>query len=496
MIGVPACPVKTFCANLDCMSGSSVLGLIALSVAWLFVIGGLIVNFRAWLALLRAKDGERVPSGYPFIPGVVGSACAFLSIPLLQRHAGIEVPWPFAWIVLPFFLDMYGPGGFVLALCGFARKEPLRAPEEPPELPEVSERTARTARRADAAIGCLLGTAVGDALGLPCEGLSKSRQRRWYPVLDRYRLVFGRGMCSDDTDHACMLAQALTVSGGNARRFASSLAWRFRFWLLSLPAGVGFATLRSILKLWLLIPPQISGVRSAGNGPAMRSALLGVCFAEDEAALVLHTAAATVITHRDPKAECGALAVALAARSSLRAEDARAYLIALRRFAAPFGEAGGELVSLAERAGESAARGESTEQFAEAIGCARGVTGFMYHSVPVALHAWFAHPRDFAAAVTAAIRCGGDTDTVAAITGAIVGAGVGKRGIPERWLAELWDWPRGIGWMGEAARRAVEAAEYRVRGSALRVSPGLLPRNLLFLLIVLAHGFRRLAPPY
>lgn len=46
------------------------------------------------------------------------------------------------------------------------------------------------------------------------------------------------------------------------------------------PPGVGFATLRAILKLWLIFSPENSGVFSAGNGPAMRSAIIGVCFGE------------------------------------------------------------------------------------------------------------------------------------------------------------------------------------------------------------------------
>jgi ADP-ribosylglycohydrolase len=352
-------------------------------------------------------------------------------------------------------------------------------------------------RRTDAAIGCLLGTAVGDALGLPCEGLSRRRQARLFPSLDGYHLFFGKGMCSDDTDHSCMVAQAIAVSGGNPRRFASSLGWRLRFWLLGLPAGVGLATLRSILKLWLFFPPQFSGVRSAGNGPAMRSALMGVCFANDDAALIQHVAAATGITHRDPKAESGALAVALAARSAMRGETAEQYLAHLRRFLAPLGAAGGELLGLVERAAASVSRGEPTTAFADSFGCTREVTGYMYHSVPAALHAWFSSPRDLPNALKAAIRCGGDTDTVAAIAGAIVGAGVGKSGIPEAWLRNLWDWPRGVRWIELAAERAVEASSKKTRASALFLPPWwLFVRNLGFLAIVLAHGFRRLAPPY
>lgn len=351
--------------------------------------------------------------------------------------------------------------------------------------------------RTESAVGCLLGTAVGDALGLPCEGLSKRRQRRWFATLDGYRLLFGRGMCSDDTDHACMVAQALAASAGVPRRFVSSLGWRLRFWLAALPAGVGFATLRAILKLWLFIPPQVSGVRSAGNGPAMRSALLGVAFADHDPLLVMHVSACATITHTDPKAECGALAVALAARSAMRQESTASYLESLERFARPFGDAGAELLRLVERAAESASRKESTEAFAESIGCGKGVSGYMYHSVPVALHAWLSHRRDLEAALAAAIRCGGDTDTVGAITGAIVGAGVGRAGIPAARLERLWDWPRGVAWIERAALNALEAIDRRTRQPPLYLAPwSWVLRNCMFLCVVLAHGFRRLLPPY
>ncbi|HEX7653546.1 MAG TPA: ADP-ribosylglycohydrolase family protein, partial [Verrucomicrobiae bacterium] len=57
--------------------------------------------------------------------------------------------------------------------------------------------------------GVLIGTAVGDSLGLPAEGLSrKTIQKRWGGGW-RQRLIFGRGMISDDTEHACFVAQSL-----------------------------------------------------------------------------------------------------------------------------------------------------------------------------------------------------------------------------------------------------------------------------------------------
>lgn len=350
---------------------------------------------------------------------------------------------------------------------------------------------------ADAAIGCILGTAVGDAFGLACEGLSRKRQKRWFPVLDGYHLLFGKGLCSDDTEHTCMLAQSIAVSGGDEELFARDFAWRLRWWLAGAPAGIGLATLRSILKLWLFVPAGWRGVHSAGNGPAMRSALLGVCFADDEARLVRLNRVATRLTHTDPKAECGALAIALAARCSMRKAAAEVFLADLARLSASLGGAGGELVELATRAHASAAAGEPTERFADALGCATGISGYMYHSVPVVLHAWFAHPRDYAAAVTTVIRCGGDSDTTAAMLGAIVGAGVGRSGIPQKWLDDLVEWPRTLAWMEGLAIKAASAAAGGKPGAAQPLSiAGLVLRNAGFFLLVLAHGLRRLAPPY
>ena len=105
------------------MSGGYLLGLIGISMASLFAIAGLVMNYHAWRAALRAKPGERVPSALPFLPGIVGSLTLFFLIPLLKKHVGVEVPWPFLWILLPFFLDMQGLGGFLLGLAGVARRE-------------------------------------------------------------------------------------------------------------------------------------------------------------------------------------------------------------------------------------------------------------------------------------------------------------------------------------------------------------------------------------
>lgn len=78
----------------------------------------------------------------------------------------------------------------------------------------------------DAVTGCLLGLAVGDALGLPCENLSARRAARLFPHLDRHQFFFRRGAFSDDTEHACLTGQALLASGGDAAVFLRDLADR------------------------------------------------------------------------------------------------------------------------------------------------------------------------------------------------------------------------------------------------------------------------------
>jgi ADP-ribosylglycohydrolase len=295
-----------------------------------------------------------------------------------------------------------------------------------------------------------------------------------------------------------MVAMAIVARGEDVDGFTTQMRSRLRWWLASLPAGVGLATLRAILKLWLFVPRRWQGVYSAGNGPAMRSALLGALFAAKPESLRAFVHAGTVLTHRDPKAECAALAVALAAREAAGGhEDGADFLRRLQPELAGFAAPGAELLALVARAVESAARGESTVQFADALGLGQGVSGYAYHTVPVALQAWLRHPRDYRAAVLGVIECGGDTDTAAAITGGIVGAGVGREGIPPEWLARVLEWPASIGWMerlaDNAARRVQGLPPRRQREPSILV---LLPRNLLFMAIVLVHGFRRLLPPY
>lgn len=472
------------------------------TLAALFAAGFLAANY-ANLRLLRGKyvrpDGTN-PSPVLFVGGIFG-VLACLAAPNETLREYFWVPLLLDLGTAPFLLVVS-----VLFVAG-AFSPGASAPDaqdagsgnggasEPPPDPYPKRR---------AIIGCILGTAVGDALGLACEGLSRERQARMFPDMNGYKLLpFGKGMCSDDTEHTCMLAQSLiTVRPAThedvdklARAFASGFGWRLRFWLLGLPAGIGLATLRAILKLWIGFPARYSGVYSAGNGPAMRAAVLGVCYGDDPPRMRALARAATRITHTDPRAEHGALAVALAAHFAASGRDIAPTQYA-RELRALLGAGGDELAALVDAVARSVETKETAADYTARNGGAKGISGYMLHTIPAALHVWLAHQSDYRRAVTATVRLGGDSDTVAAIVGAIVGARVGKEGIPPEWLGNLREWPRTVEWMEKLGNRLAEHASWG-GGQAIYLNPlALLLRNALFIPLVLAHGFRRLLPPY
>lgn len=361
----------------------------------------------------------------------------------------------------------------------------------------------------DAVVGCLLGQAIGDMMGLPAENLSARRIARWFPKFDRPRFLFGYGLGSDDTEHACMTANALLRSGGDCYRFSRSLGWRLRWWFLGVPAGIGKATLKACMKLWLGWPSDRSGVKSAGNGPVMRAAVVGLVAPPAE--MTDWVREATRLTHTDPQAAAGARMIAhfvqmLAFRPYLG--DWVGWLLAGpdAEIAASLGpdmpptyDRESDLGRNLKLAAECLFRqGMSVAEFVEQLGLTRkGVTGYIAHTVPVAIYAFLRHPDDYRAAIESVIRCGGDTDTVAAITGALVGTRVGKAGIPKEWLDAWCDWPRSIRYMERLGERLAEGSWRTAPQPTVGLAWWAIPfRNLFFFGVVVCHVIRRLFPPY
>ncbi len=338
--------------------------------------------------------------------------------------------------------------------------------------------------------GCLLGCAVSDSICLPYEGISPRRLIKWVRFPLGHRFLFSHGMVSDDTDHSLFVAQSIARSPNDPERFAHLLAWRLRFWLLCLPAGIGLATLKSILRLWRGASPSRSGVFSAGNGAAMRSAIIGVIHCDDTDLRHRFTKASSVITHSDPKAHFGAQSVADIA-AFLTRNGSRPNVHELEELLIEAGE--GEDWEEAVRRTIDACQSEVIERAVTPEGLKRGVSGYILHTLPVAVAAWYINFGNFRKTIEAVVRLGGDTDTVAAIAGSLAGVTCARKGIPEEWVAGIIDRPHSVEYIGKLAATLSDGDGNNRNTEFFWL---LLPRGILFTVVVLCHGLRRLLPPY
>jgi ADP-ribosylglycohydrolase len=348
--------------------------------------------------------------------------------------------------------------------------------------------------RSDRLKGLILGTAAGHALGLPYEGLSRRRIAASCPGRWRHRRLLGRGFVSDDTDHTLLVGRALLRAPRDVAHFKARLAGGLRWCLLGLPVGAGRATYLSTLRLWIGYSPARSGIFSAGNGPAMRSALIGAVLADDEARRNAYLEVQTRVTHSDPRALTGARAIADIAALVVREDlTERPHSDAVDAVLRAAGEGDEEWAGLRAAIREAAADHISVAEFADRIGLSKGVSGYMYHTVPVAIYSWYAHFGDVEATVDATLRCGGDTDTVGAIAGALAGVTTGERGIPADWIDGLLAWPYGVRYMralAERLSRESEAPPPRALWPALPV------RNVTGNVSAAIYLLRQLLPPY
>ena len=273
-----------------------------------------------------------------------------------------------------------------------------------------------------------MGLALGDALGFPLEGLSARRIAGRFGRPERFCFLGRRGFVSDDTEQAVMAAQAVLDARSVADRDTGArtegglpgrAAWRFARllvgWFWTIPPGVGLATLRACLKLSLGLP---GGVRSAGNGAAMRAAPLGLLpLPSEERRLVVE--ALSRVTHLDSRAVDGARAVAEGV--ALLLEDPQAGWPELRSRLPDLDPRLGERL---DRAWEL--RGAEPEEAAREL----GTTGYVLHSVPLAFWALWSGPPNFLDGLHRVVLQGGDADSTGAMAGALLGVRFGLSGIP------------------------------------------------------------------
>jgi ADP-ribosyl-[dinitrogen reductase] hydrolase len=333
--------------------------------------------------------------------------------------------------------------------------------------------------RADRVVGVLLGTAVGDALGLPLEGLSARAIARRFGRVDRYRLLGPWGFVSDDTALTALAAQSLLVSGGDPARAAGAFRRRLALWLLTLPWGVGFATLRA--GSLCLLGLTRTGIASAGNGAAMRAAVVGAAFPESEEARRAFGRALAETTHTDRRAVEGALFVAEVAAACIRGLGPSDAFLAGRQVVA-------DAALAAALDGVSCLLDSSADVRAGAERL--GTSGFILHTAPFAAFCFLRHADEPRTALSAAVACGGDADSYGAILGAWLGGRHGASGLPQEWVGRLAPGPWSV-------------SRLRALGERLAGLPGPRPRipwplvlasHLGLLPVILAHALRRLLP--
>src|SRR5262249_54478286 len=190
--------------------------------------------------------------------------------------------------------------------------------------------------RLDRVRGCMLGLAIGDALGAPLAGLSAEQIRAHYgQVIDfvdgarawkrkpyRWRMP---GLYSDDTQQALALSDVLLEHGRvEPERLAEiylGLA-NPKGTYVGAHRGVGRSFRQVLADLQRGVSPRQTGQTSAGIGAAMRIAPVALYFNGEPEAMFEAAMAASLMTHRDIRSLAGAMSVAHAVRR-LAAGDPR-----------------------------------------------------------------------------------------------------------------------------------------------------------------------------
>lgn len=338
----------------------------------------------------------------------------------------------------------------------------------------------------DRLAGTLLGTALGDALGLPAEGMSSRAIARRFGRVDRFHLIGRTGFVSDDTEQSALVAQSLARHPDDADRCATAFRRSLLGWFCRLPWGVGRATIRACLRIGLGLTP--TGVMSAGNGAAMRAAIVGTFLADRPDLRRSFGRALAETTHRDPRAVEGALYVAeLAAACSMSpagSTPVRCQEQARQPVTIP------ELAGAIERARDLALAECDTLEAAKIC----GTSGYVVHSVAFATYGLLRYGSDPLRALTEVISAGGDTDSIGAILGAWLGALHGESGLPGDLIARIHDGPFGPTHLRSLAR-CLASHQDGFATPVPQYSPArALARNLVLYPVILGHGFRRLWP--
>jgi ADP-ribosylglycohydrolase len=299
--------------------------------------------------------------------------------------------------------------------------------------------------------GCLLGQALGDALGFVVEGRPLEVCREYAAdVLGRDGELeddrFSVGQYSDDTQLARELLQSYVSYGRfDPEDYARRICAIFSEGRI---VGRGKSTAEAANRLARGVPWDEAGTPppSAGNGSAMRAGPIGLLFFDDPVGMVRAAHDQGRITHRDPRCSAGAVTIAGAVALALRGEqiDNSRFLTRLTGWARQMDESVAYGIErLAEwvdlPAKEAAPFISSVGRTPDYVAGWPGISPFVTSSVLWSLYAFLKNPDDYWETIRTAIAVGGDVDTTAAMAGAISGAHLGLEAVPLNLTHRLTD---------------------------------------------------------
>lgn len=280
------------------------------------------------------------------------------------------------------------------------------------------------------AAGVLLGLACGDALGRPVEFESARRISSAHGTLTEMRGhgTWGQpaGTVTDDTEQALCIARSLTE---HQAFDPAGIADRFVAWYETDPFDIGGMTRRSLQALqdgqpWAqageLVWQASSEGANAGNGSVMRCPPLAIPYRNDIERLATVSRDSSRITHADPRCTHGCAILNATIAHVLRGESDP-----LHRALTDIGTAApDELIDALTPIADGTQPGPLS------------TSGYVIDSLQTALYDAL-RSDDAEEAIVTAVNRGGDTDTIGAITGAVVGARFGADALPDRWLDAL-----------------------------------------------------------
>ncbi|MBI4817600.1 MAG: ADP-ribosylglycohydrolase family protein [Deltaproteobacteria bacterium] len=302
----------------------------------------------------------------------------------------------------------------------------------------------------DRARGCLLGQAIGDALGttnefrrLRADPFPRLNSGPQVEIMGGGPFGVALGQVTDDTQMAACIAASLSENKGLD---VDDLARRYVAWS-RVAFDIGNQTRSTLERVASGTSPRDSGYevwagasQPAGNGSLMRQSPFSVYFARDPMALRRSVLADGAITHADPRCQLACVGFAAALRIAIVDAEATPALLA-RAASEEIRAARSELDSRVEAALADSAVAALLEDLELATADDPELEGevHLYRTqgfvrVAFRLAFWELHHADtFEQAVLDVANRGGDSDTNGAITGALLGALLGESKIPERW---------------------------------------------------------------